>query len=188
MSRSPSGPTSRKDGLDGWKHWRVQMLVTGGHRLNPKLRDFITRVIVTIGLRTHDRSFVRILEAARHAHHICSPYLSDLHIAHGHARVLSSKLFRQRSIGHALQIDASGSEFFHAVKHAPLSFDNPSDMRLQSMKRESDASRLRSLKSFFLVTLVPFFVSIMFVLRKQGGGPAWKKGARRGRAGVHGRV
>ena len=188
MSRSPSGPTSRTDGLDGWKHWRTQMLVTGGHRLSPKLRDFITRVIVTISLRTHDRYFVRILEAARHAHHICSPYLSDLHIARRHARILSSKSFRQRSIGHALRIDASGSEFFHAVKHAPFSFDKPSDMRLRSVKREPDASRLRSLKSSFFVTLVPFFVSIMYVLREQGGGPAWKKEAMRRRAGMHGRV
>jgi len=31
------------------------MLVTGGHRLSPKLQYFITRVIVTIGPRTYDR-------------------------------------------------------------------------------------------------------------------------------------
>ena len=154
------------------------MLVTGGHRLSPKLRD-----LVTIGPRTHDGYFVRILEAARHAHYICSPYLWDL-IAHGHARILCSKSFRQRSIGHVIRIDASRSEFFHAVKHTPLSFDKPSDMRLRSVKRKLDASRLRSLKSFFFVTLVPFFSSIVFVLRKQGGEPAWKKEAMRRRAGL----
>ena len=36
-------------------------------------------------------------------------------------------------------------------------------------EEESDASRLQGLKSFFFVTIVPFFVSIMFVLRKDRG-------------------
>ena len=145
------------------------MLATGGHRLSPKLQDFITGVIVTIGPRTHDRYFVRILEAAWHAHHICSPFLSDLHIAHGHAHILSSKSFGQRSIGHALQIDASGSEFFHAVKHAPLAFDKPSDMRLRSVKCESDASRLRGVKSFSLERLFLSLLASCLFCKSKGG-------------------
>ena len=69
-----------------------------------------------------------------------------LTISIGYAPNLSAA-HRQRP-GHALRIDtASGSEFFHAVKHIPLSFDKPPDMHLRSVKDESDASRLRSLKS-----------------------------------------
>ena len=42
---------------------------------------------------------VGILEAARHAHHI-RLHLSDMHIAHGHARILSSNHLEQRSSQH----------------------------------------------------------------------------------------
>ena len=44
--------------------------------------------------------------------------------------------FRQRSIGHALRINASRSEFFHGL-----------------IKKESDASRLLSLERFSFVTI-----------------------------------
>ena len=58
-------------------------------------------------------------------------------------------------------------------------------MRLQSVKEESDASRLRSLKSFSYVTIVLFFVS-MFALRKERGnmrGRLWISVAIDGRLG-----
>ena len=48
-------------------------------------------------------------------------------------------------------------------------------MRLQSVKEESDASRLRSLKSF-LYGDCSFFVSMMFVLQKHRGNLRGRKG------------
>ena len=51
----------------------------------------------------------------------------------------------------------------------------PLDMRLRSVKEESVASRLQSLKSF-LYDDCSFFVSMMFVLRKHRGNLHGRKG------------
>ena len=71
-------------------------------------------------------------------------------------------------------------QFFDTARHdltTPVSFDKPPpDMRLRSVKEESDASRLLSLKSFFLVKFLSFLVIMMFVLRKQGGNLLGRKG------------
>ena len=71
-----------------------------------------------------------------------STYPTDTHTPY--LAIVQTKEF----IGHALRIDASGSEFFHAPKHAPLSLDKPPGTHLRSVKEESDASRLQGLKSF----------------------------------------
>ena len=42
-----------------------------------------------------------------------------------------------------------------------LLIDKPSDMRFGSVKEKSDASRLLSLQSFFFVSIVLSFVSII---------------------------
>ena len=96
------------------------------------------------------RSMLEFAGAARHAHYI-EPAInpSDLHITHRQAHTLSSNP-SDEVIRHALRFNASGSQFFDAVKHAPLSFDKPPGIRLQSVKEESDASTLRSLKRFSL--------------------------------------
>ena len=73
------------------------------------------------------------------------------------------------------------NEFFHAVMHAPVSFDKPPDMRLPSVKEESDASRLRSPKSC-LCDDCPFFVSMMFSCGRKGG-ICVEVGGRHGRKG-----
>ena len=52
---------------------------------------------------------------------------------------------------------------------------------------ESDASRLLGQKSFFFVAIVPFFVSIMFVLRIDRGSLHGGKGDLRGSGRVRGR-
>ena len=93
---------------------------------------------------------LKFFEVARHVYHI-GPTLNPRPCTYP-----IQLLFRRRSIGHVLRIDASiGSEFFHAIMQAPLSFDKRPDMRLRSVNEESDASRLRSLKSF-CVTIVIF--------------------------------
>ena len=59
------------------------------------------------------------------------------------------------------------------------------------MRKESDASRLLGLKSFFFITIVPFFVSIMFVLRMdrgtlhRGKGDLHRSGGMRGRCWIY---
>ena len=67
-----------------------------------------------------------------------------------------------------------GSEFFHAARHVQrrrsLLREGLTNLRVTPTigEGESDAKRLRSLKSFFFVMIGPFFVS-MFALRKDGG-------------------
>ena len=90
-----------------------------------------------------------------------------------------------------VDIYASGSSFLDASRQvAPTlrSFDKPSDMRLISVKGESDVSRLQSLNSFLFVTLVPFFVSIMFVLRIDRGDMHGKMGDWHRSGGMRGRL
>ena len=53
---------------------------------------------------------------------------------------------------------------------------------------DSDASRLRSLKSFFFVTLVPFFVSIMSVLWIDRGTMHRRMGDQHGSGRMRGRL
>ena len=53
---------------------------------------------------------------------------------------------------------------------------------------ESDASKLLSLKSFFFEKLVPFFLSMMFVLRKDRGNMHRRMGDRHGSGRMHGRL
>ena len=112
--------------------------------------------------------------------------ISAIRSTHGDAHTLSGNRSDKEDHRICARIDTlSGSSFFDAGRQVTptlRSFDKPSDMRLRSVKGESDVSRLQSLKSIFFVTLVPFFVSIMFVLRKQGGacmeerGQAWESG------------
>ena len=81
----------------------------------------------------------------------------------------------------------TGSEFFHAAKHALLSFNKPPGIRLRLMKKESDASRLLGLKSFSFVTIVPFFVSIMCVIWMERGTLHRGKGDLHRSSGMRGR-
>ena len=69
-----------------------------------------------------------------------------------------------------------GSEFIHVARHVQhrcSRLDKPLDIRLRSVKKQLDASRLLKPEEFFLYYDCFFFVS-MFALRKN-------KGNRRGR-------
>jgi len=61
-------------------------------------------------------------------------------------------------------------------------------MHLRSVREESDASRLLSLKSLFFVTFVSFFVSMMFALRKDRGNMHRRIGDRHGSGKMFGRL
>ena len=61
-------------------------------------------------------------------------------------------IFQTKKFLNALRIDTStGSKFFDATRHVTpilISLDKHADIDFRSVKEESDASRLRSLKNF----------------------------------------
>lgn len=86
-----------------------------------------------------------------------------------------------------------GSEFFHAARHVQrrrsLLREGLTNLRVTPTigEGESDASRLRGLKVFFFVTIVPFFVRSMFALRIDRGTLHRGEGDLRGSGRVRGR-
>ena len=123
--------------------------------------------------------------AARHAYHIRPLPGGPAPIPRTRTHPIQQS-FRQRSIGQALRINASGSDFFHAPKHAPLSLDKPPGRHLRSVRRNRMRVGYRAWRVFF-VTIVPFFVSIMFVLRKERGTLHRGKGDLHRSSGMRGR-